>query len=323
MSAGLAPIALGTDGGGSVRIPCSYCGIFGLKPSHGRVSALPTVNGTNTTTVYGPLTSNMTDLEVAYRVMASPNPSDPTSSLFPAPRPYRGSRTKLLGVYQTWFDRAEAPVRRACQSVLDYLTSAHDYTVVPITIPLIHDGQTAHSLTILSEAAACCPDLTGLTPDNRILFAVAAHTPATDFLLAQKLRNLLMRHLAHLFTEHPGLVIVTPTTPHPGWHISGGKSDLRYGISDGNTIIRSMEYVWLANFTGVPAINVPAGYVDPVEGTGKIPIGLTGMGEWGSEDALIEFGYDCETWLNEKLEGGRRRPKNWVDVLKIAGEAGT
>ena len=85
-----------------------------------------------------------------------------------------------------------------------------------------------------------------------------------------------------------------------------------------------MEFVWSANFTGLPAISVPVGYVEPAKGEGKIPVGLMGMGEWGSEDTLIGWGYDCETWLNSKeLDGGRRRPENWVDVLKVAGEVET
>ncbi|KAI9755618.1 MAG: hypothetical protein M1815_004828 [Lichina confinis] len=319
VSAGLIPIAHGSDGGGSVRIPANFCGIYGLKPSHGRVSIEPSANMSITTTVHGPIASNMTDLEVAYRVMAAPNPGDPVSAMFPPPRPTAGPRKKILGVYRPWLDRADAAVKEACQSALDHLVSAHDYTIVPIAIPLIHEGQMAHALTILNESSASHPDWTGLTSDNKILLSVAAKTPARDFLLAQKLRNLLMRHLAYLFTEHPGILIVTPTTPNAGYHIAGGKSELRYGSNDGNMTIRTMEYVWLANFTGIPALSAPIGYVDPVEGEGKIPVGLMAMGEWGSEDALIEWGFDAQAYLNLQLKGGRKMPENWVDVLEAAG----
>lgn len=321
MSAGLIPIAHGTDGGGSIRIPSSFCGIYGLKPSHARVSARPTSNASMTTTVHGPLASNMVDLEVAYRVMATPDPDHPISSLFRAPRPQKGSRKKLLGVYEPWLDRADAPVQRACRSAIDFFVSAQGYQVVPITIPLLHEGQMAHAMTILNETATAWTDVSSLAPDNKVLMSVATKTPATDFVRAQKIRNLLMRHLAHLFAEHPGLMIVMPTTPNAGCHIKGGNSELRYGCNDANNTIRTMEFVWLANFTGIPAITVPVGYVDPVEGQGKIPVGLMAMGEWGSEDALIEWGYDGEEYLHSTLEGGRRRPKTWVDVLKLAKQA--
>jgi Asp-tRNA(Asn)/Glu-tRNA(Gln) amidotransferase A subunit family amidase len=89
-------------------------------------------------------------------------------------------------------------------------------------------------------------------------------------------------------------------------------------MSNANMQLKNMEYVWLANFTGVPCIQFPVGYVDGVQGKGKgkVPIGLSGNGEWGSEDALIEFGFDGEKWLHEGYEGGKLRPEAWVDVLK-------
>ena len=98
-----------------------------------------------------------------------------------------------------------------------------------------------------------------------------------------------MKHLAFLFRKHPGLLIVTPTTPNAGWHISGGAADLKYGISDGNSSLRSMEYVWLANFTGCPALSIPVGLAEPKEGTGGIPMGLMAMAEWGAEEELLEW----------------------------------
>ena len=314
---GIIPFAIGTDGGGSIRIPASYCGVFGLKPSHGRVSTSPSLSVANTTVVLGPLASNMADLEISYRVLATPDPHNPASALFAPPQPYTGERKKVLGVYKTWFDRADPSVRTVCQKALDYFTTELGYKIVDITLPMIHEGQMAHAMTILAEVAASHPDVTGLTAPNKVLITVGGKTPSVDFLLAQKLRNLIMQHLAYLFRKHPGLIIVTPTTPNPGWHIKGGKSDLKYGVSDGNMSVRSMEYVWMANFTGVPCISFPVGYVDPVEGKDKIPIGLMGNGEWGSEDALIEFGYDGESWLNSGLEGGRKKPKGWVDVLDL------
>ena len=85
--------------------------------------------------------------------------------------------------------------------------------------------------------------------------------------------------------------------------------------------IRNMEYAWLANFAGCPALSAPVAYLDPVAGAvGVVPVSLMGMAEWGGEDELIAFGYDVEAWLAEGLEGGRVRSGNWVDVLKLAAE---
>ncbi len=120
-----------------------------------------------------------------------------------------------------------------------------------------------------------------------------------------------MQHLIHLFATYPGMIVVTPTTPNAGWKVQ--EADLRYGCSDGNMSIRNMEYVWLANFTGAPAISVPVGNAD-----GGVPVGLMGMSEWGDEEGLIGFGYEVERYLHQ-TDGGRARPGNFVDA--IWGEA--
>ncbi|KAI9653656.1 MAG: hypothetical protein M1821_007003 [Bathelium mastoideum] len=319
VGAGLVPLALGADGGGSIRIPSSFCGAFGLKTSHGRISRLPTSNAAISTGVIGPMAANMLDLEVGFRVMSVPDSALPSSAHFPPPQPApRPPTTKLLGLYQPWFDRADPLVRDSCNTALAYLQTTLGYRTVPITIPYLSQGQVAHALTILSEIATSQPSVKGLTPANQILISVGAHTPARDFLLAQKLRELLMRHLAAIFRQHPGLVVVTPTTPLPGWRIAGGAADLRYGVSDANTSVRNMEFVWLANLCGCPCLQVPVGYVDAVGGGGKVPVGMMGMGEWGKDEDLIGFGYDAEKWLHEGLEGGRQMPENWVDVLGLA-----
>ncbi|KAF2471099.1 glutamyl-tRNA amidotransferas-like protein subunit A [Lindgomyces ingoldianus] len=310
---GLVPFAIGSDGGGSIRIPSNYCGIYGLKPSHSRVSTAPLLQFANTTVVQGPLAANMTDLEISYRILAQPDPSHPLSRQFDPPKLLSTPRKKILGICKPWFDRADPEVKAVCQAAIDYFVSKLSYQVIDISLPLIHEGQLAHAMTILSECVTAQPSVTNLTAANKILLKVAAQTPARDFLLAQRLRNLLMQHLAHLFTTYPGLIIVTPTTPNAGWAIKPG--DLSYGLMDGNMQVRNMEYVWLANFTGIPCISFPIGYVDAKQGDGRVPIGLSGNGEWGCEDALIEFGYDGEAWLNEGFEGGRARPRDWVDVL--------
>lgn len=272
------------------------------------------------TGVAGPIAANMVDLELAYRVMAQPDQLESASSLFHPPESISSiqqGRKKVLGIYKIWLDRADDPVKKVCQKALDYFTSQLGYEVVDITIPLIHDGQLAHAMTILAEVASGVPSVHSLTAANKVLITVAKKTTAVDFLQAQKLRNLLMQHLTHLYEQHPGMIIVTPTTPNAGWHIHPG--DLKYGCSNSNMSLRNMEYAWLANFVGCPAINVPVGYLDPLEGSGKVPIGLTGMGEWCSEDELIGFGYDAEKWLHDGLEGGRLKPETFVDVLGTAG----
>lgn len=320
VSAGLAPIVMGSDGGGSIRIPASFCGVYGLKPSHGRLE-----DTGSTVTVTGPLAANMSDLETAYRIMAVPDPSDPVCSLFTPPGAVSVSKPKVIGIYKEWFNRASPPVLEICNNVVAYYKDKLGYQVVDITLPYCPEGQLAHAMTILAEMAVRARTnpaksstwLSSLNPANQVLLSVGEQTPARDYMLAQQLRQMLMQHLAFLYEKYPGLIIVTPTSPMAGWPI-GSQADLVSGVTDGNTSIRNMEYVWLANFCGNPAISCPAGYVEPTQGQGKIPVGIMAMGEWGSEDVLIEWGKECEEYLHSNYPGGRLRPGNWEDVVANA-----
>lgn len=289
---------------------------MGLKPTHGRLSHHPGVNHANTVSVNGPLAADIRSLSAIYHVAAMPH----SSSAFPSPSPLCLSpslgRPKVLGIPKAWFAQAAPRVQELCQSLLDRLVSVHGYTLVPIEIPFLVEGQAAHAITILTDAAALLPETSKFTAANRILLALGRATPATDYLLAQKLRQLLMRHLAYLWEKYPGMLIVTPTTGCAGWRIKS-KSELVYGVSDGDQTLRAMEYVWLANFTGIPAITVPAGFAEGQSAEkGQVPVGLMAAGEWGSEDQLLQWGLDAEDVGNERYS----RPPIWVDVVARAKE---
>ncbi|KXJ87580.1 amidase signature domain-containing protein [Microdochium bolleyi] len=361
VATGLVPIALGSDGGGSIRIPASYCSVFGLKTSHGRLSCKPGENHSNTCGVNGPLAADIRSLAAFYGVLSEAHPTTnyPLRSPFtPSPTADQilfhpsgsHSRKKLIGIPEAWFARADPSVQRLCRATIDRLVMHRGYTTVPIEIPFLHEGQIAHALTILTDAATLLPpshpterrykdEFERLSPANRILLALGRTTPAADFLLAQKLRRVLMQHLAWLWSaaQHgPDMVIVTPVSACAGWPIantdpSGG--ELKRGLSDGDRTLRTMEFVWMGNFCGVPALSVPSGYVKPGENkegvagdvaaagdAGKVPVGLMAMGEWASEEALLRFGLDAEELMGPEDEGVQCRPECWVDVLRLAKE---
>ncbi|KAH8817025.1 amidase signature domain-containing protein [Xylogone sp. PMI_703] len=335
VAAGLVPFSVGADGGGSIRIPASFCGIYGLKPSHNRLD-----DHGSTVVVSGPLAASMADLEVSYKIMGQPDPDHPLCSLFSPPllpslNPVE--RPKVLGICRPWIERADPIVLKLVDSLISHYQTL-GYTTVDIEIPYRREGQLAHAMTILSEmvdrterqlpSASLKDCLASLTAPNKVLMSVGAQTPARDYLLAQQLRNLIMSHLAYLFKANPGMIIVTPTSPVPGWPVND-KGDFRWGFSDANQSIRNMEYVWLANFSGCPAISAPVGWVDPVKGElepdekGKVPIGIMGMGEWGDEEGLLQWGREAENWLRKGDKDGQDRAVragNWVDVFSIAEE---
>ncbi|KAF9768238.1 hypothetical protein IL306_014483 [Fusarium sp. DS 682] len=324
VGAGLIPIALGGDAGGSIRIPASYCSVFGLKPTHGRLSSFPTPNPAPTCCVQGPIAADMYSLATVYDVISDPHPTSRFPRLYKEPsRPL----TKLLGIYESWFDLAAPGVQSVTKKMIGRLCTKYGYTIVLISIPYTEEGQIAHAMTVLADAASLLPKSANTTPANKLLLAMGRTTPAGDYVLAQKLRNLLMQHLSHLWQTYPGMLIITPTTACPGAPIRGGVSELKHGLSDGNYTIESMTYVWLANFCGMPSLSVPAGFVVP-EGqdraceeadestVGKVPVGLMATGEWCSEKALLEFGVEAEAVGIEK----RCKPPVWEDVLLRARE---
>lgn len=326
VSSGLIPFALGSDGGGSIRIPSSFCGVFGLKPSHGRVSFRPGPNHSITCAVNGPIAADIATLAAAFEVISQPHPT----SGFPHPTafavPDNPQRSKVLGIPEDWFAQAEPGVQKLCMTIIDKLVADHGYRRVSVKIPFLPEGQIAHALTILTDGATLLPETSNLTPANKILLALGRMTPSTDYLLAQKLRGLLMQHLAYLWKVYPGMIIVTPTTGCAGWKIKT-QAELTHGVSDGDKTIMTMLFVWLANFCGLPAITAPAGYLVP-EGQpnageaadskteGKVAVGLMGTGEWTQEHNLLQFGVDAEAVGSQV----RVRPPIWVDIVQRARE---
>jgi Asp-tRNA(Asn)/Glu-tRNA(Gln) amidotransferase A subunit family amidase len=276
VASGVVPIALGADGGGSIRLPSSFCGIFGLKPSAGRVSARADTDPWNSVTTIGPHASSIDDLALAYRITAQPDPHSRANYAFPSPlvdgsKIYR-REPKYLGIMPEWIERADKDVADLFREAVDYLVKAHEYEVVDIKIPLLPEAQKAHALTITNETRADLTDaqVSKLTYHNQlILGTLTGCATARDFLACQRMRSLQMSHLALLWEEHPGMLVLTPTCPFAGWKIVS-ESDLSgAGAFDGDTSLRSMEYVFLSNFTGTPSISVPMGYVE-----GGLPAGL-------------------------------------------------
>ncbi|RYP09809.1 hypothetical protein DL764_001063 [Monosporascus ibericus] len=296
--AGLVPIALGTDAGGSIRIPSAFCGIYGLKPTLHRTYTMK-----SSVCVIGPMAATASDLTIAYRLMSAPNPEDPVQGGFAPSVPPSPTAKRTIGIYSAWFNQASPAVLEATKKAIAYFSEKLDYEVVEITIPYIEEGQYAHGAWALVEGMdrAC--------------------TSAVDMLKYGQLRELLMEHLAFLFKKHPGLLILTPTTPEAGWRIHPG--DAAYGFSDGNVTMRIMMYIWLANSTGCPAVSAPVGYADPEPGAGrgKLPVSLMAMGEWGAEEQLLAWAREAEGYLNDTCEGGRRRPEEWADVVALADKA--
>ncbi len=284
VATGLVPISAGLDKGGSVRAPSTHCGVYGLMTTFGRVS-LDHIS----TCSAGVIAASIADLEVAYRVMAIPNPYDSVSSSFKIPQPVTGNRQKVIGIYDSWFQRSDSQVQRLCTAAINHLRDVLGYEIVPISIPYLPEAQRSQACTALVEMSSFLNEkakpydyewLPDLSATSKEYFSVASQTSGVDYCLAAKMRNLLMSHLAFLFEKHPGLLIVTPSNPEIGYIIEK-EVDLKYGISNVKATLRSMEYYFLSNYTGCPSLTCPVGYAEPKKGNGDLPVGLMAMSEWG------------------------------------------
>lgn len=324
LGAGLVPIAVGTDAGGSVRIPPAIAGQYALKTSHNR-----TCVKNSSMCIVGPMTSTVADLKIAYRTMAQPNPACPVSGLFAPSAGPDPKAKRYIGLCREWIARSTPAVLEQFNRALDHYTTALGYEPVDIHIPFLREGQVAHGATCLAESAGdararVSPAADGprrhwldlLGPASKVLVCVGSQTPAADYFRFAQIRQVIMAHLAFLFERYPGLLVVSPMMPDAGYEIHPG--DQAYGFSDGNRALRSMLYAWLSNTSGCPSVTAPAGYAQPEVGEGMLPVGMLAMGEWGEEERLLAWAEEGERYIHEVYPGGRLRPKGWVDVIGLA-----
>lgn len=150
VSSGLVPIAVGADGGGSIRIPAALCGVVGLKPTFGRVSESGAAPLDWSVAHLGPLTASVADAALAYSILAGPDPCDPNSLVQPPVNLAGWNNSNLcglrLGIYPPWFEHAGADVVQACREMLAHFRAA-GAEIREVTIPGLDDMRVAHAVT--------------------------------------------------------------------------------------------------------------------------------------------------------------------------------
>ncbi|HHQ49024.1 MAG TPA: amidase [Acidobacteria bacterium] len=307
VAAGLCPLAVGADGGGSIRIPSSFCGVVGLKATFGRVSEAGAAPLCWSVAHLGPIAATVEDAALGYAVMAGPDPRDPGTLAQPAPAApdlqRRDLRGTTVGIFRPWFEHAQPAVVEACERAVRTLERA-GARLHEVHIPDLDAVRVAHAVTILSEMAAAMAPWDGehrkdFGLDSRLLLALAREFTATDYVLAQRVRTRAVRRFLAVLEEvdvlaTPAAAVTAPPIPR----------DLARGESDTSTVVEVMRFAFPGNFTGLPAVVVPVGY-DP----SGLPIGLQLMGRPWHEHRLLELARTVEATVE------RRRPGRFFDIL--------
>ncbi len=306
VAAGLGPVSVGADGGGSIRVPAALCGIVGLKATHGRISEKGAYPLCWSVGHVGPLGATTRDVAIAYQIMAGPVEGDPLSQLQPPPTLAGlggGVDGLRIGIYRPWFEHADRAIVAACQALVDGLTAA-GAKVVEIDLPDLELCRVAHAVTILCEMATTLDALAAHRGDHglsvRINLALGRALTGRDYVRAQQVRTRVGRHFDAALERCD--VIATPTTAItapalPGDLGSRGESNLV-------NVTRLMRFVLFSNLTGHPALSVPAGY-----DAAGLPIGLQLIGRPWEEHVLLRAGEATERLVP------RRRPELLFNLL--------
>lgn len=295
VAAGIVPVAIGADGGGSIRIPASLCGVVGLKPTFGRVSEAGAAPLDWSVAHLGPLGASVEDVALVYAVIAGPDPAEPLTLQQP-PVSLAGWDTPdldgvRLGIYPEWFRHASRAVVEINEQMVAEFEKA-GATVVEVTIPGLDAMRVAHAVTILSEMAAAMknhPEHWGeFAASTRLSLTLGGVMTSADYLQAQRVRTRALQTFAGVFQEVD--VILTPATalaaPRvPAQAVGDDWSDL-------GTDVELMRYAFPANLTGLPAISFPVGYTP--EG---LPVGMQAMGRHWEEALLLRVAYNAELRL--------------------------
>ena len=313
VAAGLCPLAIGADGGGSIRIPSALCGVVGLKPTWGRVSHHGCFELAWSVGHIGPIAATVRDCALLYAATAGPDQKDRYSLHQPAPgdlRPWLEADSLeglRVGVYRPYFRDAEPAVVEACERALARL-ERDGATIHEITVQHLERCRVAHMITITSEmATAMAPYMAAhgreFGYDVRINLAVARTFTAMDYIKAQRVRTQISEHMSELLAPGAGVdLIATPTTgcvapPIRDDALAAGESDLE-------TLGKIMRFAAPANLTGLPALSVPVGYDEQ-----GLPIGLQLLARPWEENLLIKTASKVERQV------ARRRPARRYDLL--------
>jgi aspartyl-tRNA(Asn)/glutamyl-tRNA(Gln) amidotransferase subunit A len=308
------PGALGTDTGGSIRLPASFCGIVGLKPTYGRVSRYGLVAFASSFDQIGPLTRTVEDAALVLETMAGADPRDSTCARRPVPR-YSEELGQDVTSLRVGIPRSvlEAGLDESVAASLEEAARSLErlgVTLEDVSLPAAEHAVACYYLLVTAEASSnlarydgvryglraspqgSLREMMGDTRDagfgpevkRRVLlgtFVLSAGYYDAYYEKAQKVRSLVGRDFSRAFERVDAVLM--PTSPTPAFRLGSKVDDpLSMYLSDVFTIT--------ANLTGAPALSVPAGF--SAEG---LPVGVQLVGRHFEESTLLRLGHAFQT----------------------------
>jgi aspartyl-tRNA(Asn)/glutamyl-tRNA(Gln) amidotransferase subunit A len=281
LATGLAAAATGSDTGGSIRVPSSFCGIVGLKPTYGRVSRYGVIPLSWTLDNAGPMTRTVRDCALMLGAMAGHDPLDPASARVPVPDFTaglgRGVRGLVLGVpAQHYFEGLEPDVERAVRAALRQLETL-GARLEPVDLPRAGQLEPAYSVVIAAEAYAVhAARLRGqwalYGERSRRRIAAGAFYTAAEYQQALQIRRVWAQEVDAVLQRVDALV--APTLPYPAFTME----TQRTGPPDSSWGTRQF------NLSGHPALSIPCGFT-----TDGLPVGLQLAGRAFEEATLFRI----------------------------------
>lgn len=293
VATGMGYGSVGTDTGGSIRIPASLNGVFGLKPSYGAVSRDGVTPLSWSLDHVGPIARSAGDIGVLFEVLSgwSSGPAPPRAA---GPRPLAGVR---VGVpLDSFYTDLIREARQAADGIVAALVRLGAERV-EVRIPEVELSGVCRNVLAFAEAAVVHRERLATRPDDisedvRRLLEVGAALSATDFLTALKGRRLVADAFARLFEDVD--VLVAPSTPagapEAGEPLATAE-DIRPGL---------IRLVGPFNFTGLPALSAPAGFDAP-----GMPLGAQLVGGPGQDFAIVRLA----AWLEASGAIPMRQPR--------------
>jgi aspartyl-tRNA(Asn)/glutamyl-tRNA(Gln) amidotransferase subunit A len=303
---GAAAVALGTDTGGSVRLPACFCGVVGYKPTYGAVSRSGLIAMGSSLDQAGIFARTMADAETVYSVISGPDELDSTTISEDTYGKVPLKDTYTIGVPRDFLTEGVDPdVLERFEKTIQELTAA-GHTVVDVSLPLMKEGLAAYYIVMPAEVSSNLARYDGvrygLHIEGKNLMEDYTKTRAEGFgdevkrriLLgtyvlsagyydqyygkAEQVRDMMRAELSEVFTRVD--IIMTPTSPTPAFKI-GEKSDpLSMYLTDIFTVP--------VNLTGTPAVSIPMGAVE--RGGSELPVGVQYIAPLGGDQRLFDFG---------------------------------